>query len=1183
MSLSTSLISGLASGLDWRSMIDELIAIDRKRADVIEDRKDEYGAKLAEWQAFNTTLLAFKTSAEGLTSPEEFHLYTSSMSSNNTDYDADDLLSVSTGATASPGTYTVKVKSLAQAQKLSSNPFTSQTAELGSSYAGDIIINGKTLAILATNSLADIAYNINALNTGTDPSGATASIINYGTNDYRLVLTSDDTGADGISLLNGSSANLLQKFGWKDKETAVIKNSITNGAQSDLFTAPNVAIKTLLGLSTGESGNVTIGDKVDVAINLSTMSLNEIADAINAGGGPTDAIASVISETVNGTAYYRVQIEGTETISDPNETNILNTLGVLHNNSAEITAENTEISGNSMTSNGAYITPDTLLVDIDGYISLDAGIDKITLVGTNTADVAVDFDFMITSSTTVQDLLDAIEDDTDGYAASAGDVVAYVTYDGRIRVDDVAASGFLNVQLTDVITNGELEFVEDNAAFDNASTRARQVVAGGDSLVEIDGVGVTDSSNIIDDVIAGVTLDLASAGDGDTTVTLNIERDIAAIKTSIQDFTGKYNEIMTYINAQFSYDEASATTGGILFGDATLRSVKSDMTSLLTEKIWGVDNNFSVLGMVGITVDNNLILNIDDDALTGYLQTNFNDVMSLFAGQGSTSNSALTYIDHSRDTKADEYTVHVNRAATRGAETGNVDLSSPGVTETLTITQGTNTAEIEITTDLDTLDDIINEINTELDAEYTQALAGDEQLYSDIGKTTKITSETAWGSIYNSAPAKLNFADGETISFSGTSRGGVAISGSYDIDMASETPDTMQDLLSAIEEAFSSEVNATVDTSGRIVVTDKYVGASQLSITSISHTGTESQGEFFGTVLTTNTDGQEGRYAMAITATNSGDYLVLRSDDYGSASFTVSQIESADNYDHILYTGTGNTTDSTDGTVYITETTAWSDIYGASLVVGDKIKIEGYARDGTTPLAADNYYVIDGLGDPVSELLTALQNAYSAQGTTVDAFIRDGKVYVEDETVGSSASAIELTLTPDYAGGGSGLALGAFDQTTRREMELGLINGAVTGVNVAGSIGGESATGSGQVLIGDDGNTNTDGLSVKYSGSVNDTDAGTITITLGVAELFYRTLYNITDPYEGYAAFKQTSLSNSIDIFETQIEQIEAQLDRKMEMMINSYVAMETAMSKIQSQSSWLSGQISASLSAWAW
>ena len=66
MSLSTNLISGLSSGFDWRSMIDQLIALDHRKVDLIEDKKSEYESKLSEWQSFNTSLLSLKTSAEGL-------------------------------------------------------------------------------------------------------------------------------------------------------------------------------------------------------------------------------------------------------------------------------------------------------------------------------------------------------------------------------------------------------------------------------------------------------------------------------------------------------------------------------------------------------------------------------------------------------------------------------------------------------------------------------------------------------------------------------------------------------------------------------------------------------------------------------------------------------------------------------------------------------------------------------------------------------------------------------------------------------------------------------------------------------------------------------------------------------------------------------------------------------------
>jgi flagellar hook-associated protein 2 len=1157
-------------------MIDQLIAVDHRRVDLVEERKTEYESKLSAWQSFNTSLLALKTAAEGLKTPEDFYLYSTSLSTNSSTVGAEDLLSVSTDTTAGPGAYTIMVTNLALAQKLSSNPFSSQTAELGSSYAGDIVVNGKVAAVSATDSLADVAATINGLNTGTDPSGVTATVVNYGTNDYRLILTSDSTGQDGISLLNGSSTYLVQKFGWKDKNetTDSLKNAITNGAQSDRFTAHNVAVKSLLGLSAGESSttNLTI-DGTDISINLTNHSLTDIKDAINTAmtEDEKDITASVVSETVDGTTYYRLQIEGTvDGIDDFNdENNILNTLGILDYASALVSGE---VSANSMTSDGSYITGDTLLVDIDGYITYNAG-DKINLGGLKTDGVTgVDFDFSISTSTTVQDLLSAIETQ---YAPSSGDVIAYVTSEGKIRVDDVAGGGGLSVILTDTITQGELEFVDGNGAFGNGAARQRQIVGGEDARVVVDGVEVTNASNIIDNVIAGVTLNLVKE-DSETTVTLNVSRDISAVKSNIEDLVEKYNEVMSYINTQFTYDEEEQTTGGILFGDGTLSSVKSDLTSLLTQSVWGVDNDFSILGFVGVNLDNDLILSVDDDELTGYLQTNFNDVMSLFVGQGTTSTSTLTYVSHTRDTQAGEYTVHINRAATRATETGSVDLLSGGAGEALTITQGSSTAAVTITADM-TLGDIVNEINEELDTEYTQALVGDVQLYSNALNTIAITSETKWNSIYDGG-GQLGFTNLDTISFSGTSRGGDQIAGSYQI--TNTATESVQGLLSAVEDAFSSGVTAAVDSSGRIVITDKYGGTSQLSIGSISH---PSESEFFGTVDVTAAAGDgshQGRYAMNITAADDGsDHLVLRADDYGSTSFSISQNSVDGIYHHIVHTATGNTTDASNGTVYVSgqaggsSGTAWDDIYGASVSNGETITISGSDHGGGA--VGPTNYTIDTANDTVDDLLTTIRTVFGGD-SLVDVFFKDGQIHLEDKTQGSSSMALNLT----YNGTGT-LTLGDFDQSTQRDMDLGLINGDVAGQDVAGTINGETATGAGQTLSGDEDNVNTDGLSVRYTGTSDALDAGDVKMTLGIAELFDRVLFNITDSVEGYVSFKQDSLQDSIDRFETDIEGMEARLDLKMEMMINRFVAMELALSKIQNQSDWLTGQVSALFSGW--
>jgi flagellar hook-associated protein 2 len=1162
MPTSTILISGVASGIDWRSMVDQLIAVDRRPVNLVTSQKTDSENKLKEWQTLNTKLLALKTASEALTRPENFYVYTPSLNTNSSTVQGRDLLSVSTTETANVGSYTIKVTNLASAQKLSSNPFSSQTQKLGSAYAGKIIINGKALSISENDTLANVARNINALNSGTDPIGVTATVISYGANDYRLILTSETTGAAGISLLNGSSANLVQKFGWKDNQIPNIKNSITNGAQSDIFSNSSLIIKSLLGLTTGEAstGSLTI-DGTAVSIDLSSQSLSGIKDAINsamvAAGKGNRIVASVVPETVSGSTRYRLQIEGTQAFTD--EKNVLNTLGILDHNSTTVTGK---ISANSMTVNGKYITADTLLTDIDGYISHVEG-DNIHFTGTKTGGETVDSVFSISGSTRVSDLLSAIETQ---YAANDGDVVACLTADGKIRVDDMAGGGSLSVTLAAGITNGQLEFVAGNAAFGDASARQREIVAGKDASLQVDGMTVTRSSNTISDVLEGVTLNLLKE-DQDTTVTLKIDQDIEAVKAKIQDFISKRNDVMSYINSQFAYDTDNKKTGGVLFGDGTLSSVKSDLTSILTQFIRGVNSSFSMLSMVGITSDKNLQLSMEGSTLDRYLNSNFNDIVSLFSGMGTTSSSTLCYISHARDSAAGTYAVHIGRAATQASETGSVDLSAGGAAGTLTITQSNSTATVTITSGM-TLSDIENAINTELSSEYAQTLVGDQHLRTG---GAAITAQTKWADIDG-----VILADDDSISFSGTNRKGTTVSGTYTI--RDVNTGTIEGLLSAIQSAYSNDVTASIDTSGRIVLTDKSIGSSQISI---SIAGPVGKGLDFGAVDVTAGAGdgsQVGRYAMSLTATDDGsNHLVLRSNDYGSTSFTISQDTSDNNYDCIIHTTTGNTTASTDGAVFIDSSTTWSDLSGANVSNGDTITISGKARDGLTDISG-TYTISNRTGDTVQDLLTVIQNAYSAQGTTVNAVLRDGKIYVEDTAPG--ASSIALTLTSNNEGGGS-LNLGTFDQTTERNLDFGLINGTVSGQNVAGTINGEAATGSGQVLKGNSGNSSTSGLAVKYSGCDNNVDAGSITLTLGVAELHTRSLFNIIDPIEGYVPFKQKSIQDSISRMQSSIDQVQDRLERKQQAMIDRFVQMEMALSRIQSQSNWLSSQLTTAYQAW--
>jgi flagellar hook-associated protein 2 len=1011
MATSTNLISGLASGFDWRSMIDQIIALDSKPIQLQEVQKTKYEDQLTEWRSFNTTLLSLKSAALNISNPDDFNLFSASMTSDNSDIDAEDLLSISTASDASPGSYSIQVKNVATAQKLSSSSFSSFSDAVGSSYAGDIIINSKVISINETDGLDDVRNRINSANSGANPTGVTASIVSYASNDYRLILTSNKTGATGISLQNGSVNSILEQFGWKDNSTS-LKNSITGGALSDTFSSTTQDIKSLLGLSSDQSGTVQIAVGQSVAINLSTDSLEDIKTKIDALDGIS---ASLVTNTENGVTEYKLQINGALTVTD--NQNILETLGVLKKGISDVKGTS---SAETMTTSGENITADTVLSEIDGYYSWTSG-DEISITGKDHSGVdIVRNDFLLSASSTVQDLLDEIE------SAFGDNVSARVTSDGRIEVEDlVTGASSLSVTLTSTIDDGALDW----GAFSVVNTiRDRELVVGEDALVTVDGNDIISSDNAIEDVLNGVTLNLKAEDDA-TTITLNIERDLSGIADNIKSFVDAYNKVSAYITEQQTYDTEKKTTGGILFGDGTLSSVKTDLSSLLVQPIWGVSSEFTILGLVGINLDNEGQLSIDSEKLNGFLETNFYDVQQLFSATGSSDSGTMEYVSSTKDTQAGEYAVNITQAATKSNSTSTGTFVDG---EVLTITEGDKTATISLTSSM-TISDIINAANTEFDTVYTETLAGANEVKL-LGSSDPVTSATTWSLIEGA-----NLINGDTIEFEGTTRNGTEVSGSYTID--DTATDTIQGLLSEIE-SILGDVSVSIDENGRLLIIDDSKSTSDLSLSFTNHAN------IFGSVLTSNIGGHEGRYAMSITASNDGsDNLTLTSDNYGaSSSFTIEE--------------------STDAGL-------WAGSLSAPVIVNN-------------------------------------------------------------------------------------------------------------GVDVEGTINGRAATGSGQNLTGDEGEEDIAGLVIKYTGSSLG-EIGNIKLTLGIAELFDRTLFSITDTYEGYVGFKQNSLSDRIKYIDDNVESMQARLDRKMEAMINRFVMMESALSKINNMSSWLSGQLDAASRGWAW
>ncbi len=133
---------------------------------------------------------------------------------------------------------------------------------------------------------------------------------------------------------------------------------------------------------------------------------------------------------------------------------------------------------------------------------------------------------------------------------------------------------------------------------------------------------------------------------------------------------------------------------------------------------------------------------------------------------------------------------------------------------------------------------------------------------------------------------------------------------------------------------------------------------------------------------------------------------------------------------------------------------------------------------------------------------------------------------------------------------------------------FGLAQGEVTGTDVAGTIGGEAATGSGRTLTGAAGDAQ--GLSIRVDGNPGNFD---VTWTRGVIGTLGAELSR-AEGVTGTVARARASLTAQREIYQTRIEGMERRVEMREATIRRQFVAMESMLGQLNSQGQWLSQQL---------
>lgn len=215
--MSTVSFSGLATGLDTASLIEQLLEIKKQPMYRLERNKQSYQAQITALGAMKAKLEALQDAAKALDTANEF----SSLSASTT---WEDYLSVDASTDAAPGSYDIIINSLAVAQKDISQGYDSTLDSVGEGTVSFTIDGEVTeLTLSGVTTLEDLKDQIN-----NNVTGVSASIINTGadTGAYTLVIGGSEAGSDNAFTLDfsGVSGGITPTF---TNQTAAADASLT--------------------------------------------------------------------------------------------------------------------------------------------------------------------------------------------------------------------------------------------------------------------------------------------------------------------------------------------------------------------------------------------------------------------------------------------------------------------------------------------------------------------------------------------------------------------------------------------------------------------------------------------------------------------------------------------------------------------------------------------------------------------------------------------------------------------------------------------------------------------------------------------------------------------------------------------------------------------------------------------
>ena len=296
-------LSGLASGFDWTSFVDQMMALDHAPADRLATEKSANTQKLSALTTLGTNLTDLYTAATALKSDGPFTSRTATSSNSNSTWSLD------AAASTAQGNYTIAVAQLATAAKRTGAADISGSLAPTNDVAGLTIgslptivpvttpsgafftVNGQQVTISAADSLKDVFDRINQA-TNNDVEAI------YDAGADKITLTSLSSSEIVLGAANDTSNFLSVMKLANNGTTDPITSSGTLGSASLFSPLASAHLRAPITAVDGDGNGAFLINGVSIAYNVNTDSLSAIFARIGASSAGVTASYDAANDKV---------------------------------------------------------------------------------------------------------------------------------------------------------------------------------------------------------------------------------------------------------------------------------------------------------------------------------------------------------------------------------------------------------------------------------------------------------------------------------------------------------------------------------------------------------------------------------------------------------------------------------------------------------------------------------------------------------------------------------------------------------------------------------------------------------------------------------------------------------------------------------------------------------------------